>query len=338
VWDVTRGALLWQLSPQTGQAIERFAFSQNGRVLATIDADHTISLHEVAGGAKRARLGEPNAKLRRTYLTDGTWSPACAPQMRRDAPVCLAFSPDGRYLAVAQNTPEIHLWDIAAGRDVTQLKGHEGGIVSLLFAPDGKHLFSGGTDTTALTWDLTRFLRSETVGAAQLSPARLDGLWTDLAGKDAAQSFAAIRTLCGSPNQAITMLKDRVHPTTSADPKRLAQLLGDLQDDRFELRRQAQTDLEGLGELAESAIRKALAGDPALDLRHRLERLLDKLSSQMPSGGQLRELRVVEALELVGSSEAVQLLQTLAGGAPEARLTREARSALGRLARQAVTP
>jgi WD40 repeat protein len=331
VWDVTRGALLWEIPPQIGEAIERFVFSPNGRVLAAIDADHTVSLYEVVSGAKRARLGEPDAKLRRTYLTDGTWSPLCAVQMQRDAPVCLAFSPDGRHLAVAQNTPEIHLWDIAAGREVAQLKGHEGGVVSLLFAPDGKHLFSGGTDTTVLTWDLTHLPRPDVTAAAQLSPTAISGLWTDLASNDAALAFAAIRNLSGSPNQAITLLKDRVCPATSADPKRLDQLLRDLQNDRFEVRGQAQTELEGLGELAESALHKALAGDPSLDLQRRLEQLLNRLSSQTPGGRQLRELRALEALELVGGPEARHLLQALAGGAPEARLTREARGALSRL-------
>jgi len=85
--------------------------------------------------------------------------------------------------------------------------------------------------------------------------------------------------------------------------------------------------------LAEAALRKALAGDPSLEVRQRVERLLDNLTGQVPQAGRLRELRAVELLELVGSPEARQLLQALAEGAPEARLTREARSAIRRLTR-----
>jgi hypothetical protein len=292
-----------------------------------------VALYEVVSGAPRARLGEPDPKHRRVYFTDGSRGPADAAQMRRDAPVCLALSPDGRYLALAQESPEIRLWDVRAGREVGQLAGHEGGVVSLLFAPDGKHLFSGGTDTTVLTWDLTRLTQPDPAPSAELSGRALDGLWTDLAGKDAARAFEAIRKLSASPDQAVTLLKDCVRPATPPDPKRLAHLLADLDSDRFELRRQAQSDLEGLGELAEPALRQALAGDPPLDLRQRLERLLDRLSGQVPPAGQLRDLRAVELLELLGSSEARQLIEVLAGGAPEARLTREARSALRRLTR-----
>jgi hypothetical protein len=40
----------------------------------------------------------------------------------------------------------------------------------------------------------------------------------------------------------------------------------------------------------------------------------------------------VEVLERIGTAEARQVLERLAGGAPGVRLTREARTALGRLA------
>jgi hypothetical protein len=221
-------------------------------------------------------------------------------------------------------------------------------VVSLLFTADGQHLISGGTNTTALTWDLTRLTRrtdwqsvlpagqSVPAHTARLQPQALNALWTDLADKDAGRAFDAVRKLIGSPEQAVMLIKERVKPATPADPKRLAQLLADLESDRFQVRGKAQAELEGLGELAESALRWALTQDPPLDLRQRAKRLLRMLS--VPTAGQMRDLRAVELLELIGSSDTRQVLQTLAGGVAGSRLTREATSALQRLTKRAATP
>jgi hypothetical protein len=171
-----------------------------------------------------------------------------------------------------------------------------------------------------------------------LPPQAREALWTDLAGKDAARAFDAIRKLSAVPDQAVPLIKERVRPASPPDPRRLARLMSDLESNRFELRRQAESELLGLGDQAEPALRQALADDPPLDLRQRVQRLLAKLSGQGHMAGQLRDLRAIELLELIGNSEARQVLQTLAGGMPRVRLTREARSALQRLAKQTVTP
>jgi WD40 repeat protein len=337
LWDVARGTLLWEVPPQAGQAIERFAFSPGGLFLATVHSDRTVTLYEARSGAERARLGKPDLKKRRLYRAYNYYGKLRLSQTWRAVPVCLAFSPDGRYLAMARGTPAIHLWDVVAGREVGRLQGHEGGVLSLAFTPDGRHLLSGSSDTTALCWDLARLTRPRPARAARLPGRALEALWADLASSDAARAFAAIRKLCSSPDQAVTLIQQRVRPARPVDPKQLSRLLADLQGERFEQRRRATAELAGLGELAEPALRRALAGDPPLGLRQRLERLL-KLSAQAPPAGQLRELRAVEVLELLGTPPARQVLKALAGGAAGARLTREAGGASQRLAKLAPRP
>jgi RNA polymerase sigma factor (sigma-70 family) len=338
LWDLATGTLLWDVLPEAGHAIERFAFSPTGRFLATVNADRTVTLYDAETGAQRARLGQPDPKKRRVYLSDGSWSAANSVQMRRDAAVCLAFSPDSRYLALAQHGPEIQLWDVFIGRQVGQLKVPEGGVVTLLFTPDGRHLISGGTNTTALTWDLASRTdwKSVPAHAARLQPQVLGALWADLGDKDTSRAWGATCKLIASPKQAVTLIKERVKPATAADPKRLAQLLVELESDHYRVRAKAEAELEGLGDLAESALRKALAQDPPVDLHQRLKRLLHALS--VPTGGKMRGLRAVELLELIGNSDARQELQTLAGGVAHARLTREAASTLQRLTRRVTTP
>src|SRR5262249_34925383 len=163
----------------------------------------------------------------------------------------LAFSPDGRYLARAQDSADIHLWDVLARREVGRLEGHEGRVVSLLFAPDGKHLFSGSTDTTARAWDLTRLTQPQPARSSRLDSEAREAVGAALGDRDAARAFDALRKLSASPDQALALIKERLHPATPSDPNRLTQLLADLASGRYEVRRSAESALAELGTLAE---------------------------------------------------------------------------------------
>jgi RNA polymerase sigma factor (sigma-70 family) len=335
LWDVAAGAPAWEVEPATGLSIVRFAFSADGRTLAAVNGDGTVALYETATGDCRGRLGRPEGKASGTGLTVSVAGMSIALADRRDAPVCLAFAPDGRHLAVAKDTPEIHLWDLVAFREVGRLRGHQGGVCSLLFTPDGRRLISGSTDTTALTWDVAGSVSREAGRGVRLSGPELDALWADLTGPDAAAAFGAIRKLSAVPDQAAALVRERVRPVSPPDAGRLERLVADLASDRFDVRRKAESALEGLGEQAVPGLRKVLQEDAPLDLRQRVTRLLGKLSGQTPGRGLVRDLRAVEALELAGGPDCRRVLEALAGGTPEARLTREAKAAAQRLARRA---
>ena len=124
-----------------------------------------------------------------------------------------------------------------------------------------------------------------------------------------------------------------MRPAASGDSKRIAGLLAQLDSDEFAVREKATQALLALGEQAESALRTALAGNSSLEVRRRVEMILEQLEPSK-SLARLRALRAVEVLEHIGTPEAREVLEKLANGAPEARLTQEAKASLGRLAKR----
>src|SRR5262249_38692020 len=107
----------------------------------------------------------------------------------------------------------------------------------------------------------------------------------------------------------------------------------DLDSPRFKVRRRAYRELEKLGESAWSGLRQVLARQPSAEVHRQVDRLLHRLEglTATPKGWQM--LRAVEVLAKIDTRAGRQGLKALATGEPEARMTREARAALARLAR-----
>jgi RNA polymerase sigma factor (sigma-70 family) len=305
-WDVATGRE--RRGFPRAEQYQQGTLSPDGRTLAgTADRGKSIVLWETATGQRRRELTGHTSML-----------------------FALAFAPDGRTLASGGMDGTVRLWDLPSGKEVTRLEGHRGWVLSVAFAPDGTRLVSGGLDTTALVWDIRRHVRREQP-AADLDATEIEAQWKALAG-DASTAYAASARLVEAPGQAVELLRERLRPEAPPDERRLARLIADLDSDSFDRREEAAAALEALGERAGPALRRALKEAPP-EARRRIEALLGKLDEGLPTADELRGLRCIEVLERLGGDEARRVLEGLAGGLPEARLTQAAKAARERLSR-----
>jgi hypothetical protein len=160
---------------------------------------------------------------------------------------------------------------------------------------------------------------------------QLEILWDELASDDAAKAFKAMGQMAGVPAETTALLKAKLKAVDPADPKVLQKLLEDLNSDQYTVRQKASTQLEKLADLAGPALREKLDAKPSLEMRKRIEALIDKLDGPVTLPELLRSLRAVELLELIGTPETRQVLEPLAKGAPGHRFTEAAQGAVTRL-------
>jgi hypothetical protein len=293
-------------------------FSPDGKTLVLVGPDReTVQFWEVATGRKRLELPHTTILLAMTFSPDGN----------RFLTGGLG-GPSGRFRG------SVRVWDPYTGRLLGEHQGHRGPVRALAFTPDGRYLVTGSWDTTALIWDAA-FVSAPRSRAEPLTAAEVDSLWATLAGREADQAGLAVARLVAVPEQGVRLLAERLRPVASVGIDRL---IADLDSDRFTVRENAERVLEKLGPTAEAALFKALESRPTLETRRRLERLLERRRGPVTDPELLRGIRGTEVLEHVGSAEARKVLEALAHGAPEARLTQEARASLERLARRPAVP
>ena len=299
------------------------AIAPDGRTLATIVSrkesidewryDNTLHLWETSSGKERLTISYGSLKH---YVQRA------------------AFAPNGRVLATAGDQGAILFWDLHTGKELpgrfdSEIAGH-GGVDSLDFSADSRMLASGGEDGTILVWKAPTVADPIPGPDEAANQKQLELWWTNLASDDARQAYIAVCGLSANPTQAVGHIRDRLKPVQAGPADKLQQCIADLNSPAFQKRESAMKELIAQGEQAAPALRVALGRNPTAEQRRSIEKLLEGLHA-VPSGELLRQLRAVEVLEKIGNREARNLLETLAGGIAEARLTGDARRSLDRL-------
>ena len=317
LWDVPAKKMLREFGKGAGQ-LRCFSFSPDGRFLCTAGVDSKIRISETSSG-------------RVVRVLDRLPAPAFADSRSWFASV--AYSPDGRTLAAGSEDGMVRLWDVATGQERSKFDGHRGEVKRLAFSPDGAMLASGSGDRTVMVWDVMGQRIARVKDQAKSDPTSLHAIWEALCSPEGPKAYGAIKEMVAGGPMAVAFLNQRLGSAAGADDKEVAALITQLDNDNFAQREKAVRELKELGNKAEYALEAVLAGQPSLEVRRRVEGLLELLElTRAPE--RLRALRAVEVLEHIGTPEARTVLERVAKGGPRIRLTLEALASLARLKRR----
>lgn len=175
LWDVASGRKLRELAGSVG-IVTSLAYSPDGTTVAAGygDAAKSVQLW-LATGEARFSIGNPAAGISagavvavafsgdsRTlaYLAVDSLCVFDLVGRRRVATLDLpagthglAFSPDGKTIALALADDTVKLWRVGTSQAEVELKTTTGFVNCLAFSPDGKRIASGGADGAVRLWD-----------------------------------------------------------------------------------------------------------------------------------------------------------------------------------------
>ncbi len=212
-------------------------------------------------------------------------------------------------------------------REPYVLTGHRGAITSCYFSADSRHLLTVCNDSTMLVWDLTRWTLP---GQSEPGENDFQQQWSILASNDAVKAFHAIYRWGNHPSAAEWLGKQIMSSAVSIDKEQILTWIKQLNGNRFLDREQATKQLIKYAGSAKQELKAALASTSEVETRRRLEQILSQAEETTSlTENPLQFSRAIEALELMGTSEAHQQLLLIAKR--NDTLGQEARDAASRL-------
>ncbi len=169
VWDLATRQKKYSLSAE-----DLLTVSPDGATLATTSTNGSIKLWNLSDGQVYAVLPNELTPLTAMFSADSqelvvgghsnlleTWDIASTKLLRRFSlfEPCtvegVAYSPDGKWIAAAEASGSVSLWEAKTGLRRHMLRGNGNRVWGVAFSPDGKTLAGAADNRTARLWDIS---------------------------------------------------------------------------------------------------------------------------------------------------------------------------------------
>jgi WD40 repeat protein len=243
----------------------------------------------------------------------------------------VVFSSDDQTCFVGGKDDQVHIFDVVSGKELAAINTGRGYGFSV--SPDNRLLVCPGKGMEAMTplvWDVAKSTGRERVAFNAATVGQVQQWCKQLLDPESTVGIAAVWHLADNPKLALPALREQFVRAHKTNAKRLAELIGELDDPKYQVRETATAELVRQGFAAREAIEKALAQNPSLEQQRRLVAVRSKILDARYSPELLFSARSMMVLEQIRSKEARKLLEIAAKGEPTARLTRDATAALAR--------
>jgi WD40 repeat protein len=278
-WDVTTRTVRWRMP--LAKPVVALSWTPDGKTLLAASGS-SVGLFDPQTGKQRSAIGPLPKEVS-----------------------CLALTPDGKTLATGSAEGTVTLWELGTRKERRSIKAHRGRISSLSFHPEGKLLVSSDAREAAL-WDAGKGNNVRRWGqqfaSAIFTPdgkciltAGYDGrarLWDietwDQLGRFGGQGglrgvlvHEGSRTLIlWGFGRSIELFDLDMRSPDAAQKQRIAALIGQLDDDSYEVRQRASRELQAIGWIASSALRKEAKESRSAEVRIRARTALGALQNE----------------------------------------------------------